>query len=106
MQDRLFFPGKIFDLRGFAPDAIATSISFSFLGYFNGHSKSMFSMIQGIIQSFLVRLPMAYLMSIQPNASLVGIGLAAPASTAVGIVMCLLYYKHMQKEGENRALAR
>lgn len=84
-------------LRGFAPDAILTSISFSFLGYFNGHSRSLFTMAQGIIQAFLIRLPFAYIMSIQPDASLTGIGLAAPVSTAAGIIMCLIYYRYMQK---------
>ena len=85
-------------LRGFAPDAIATSISFSFLGYFNGHSKSAFTMLQGIFCSFFVRLPMAYIMSIQPDASLTGIGLAAPVASVVGIVISLFYYRHMQKQ--------
>ena len=85
-------------LHGFAIEAVITSISFSFLGYFNGHAKSMFVMAQGLIQSFLIRLPMSYFMSIRPNASLTGIGMAAPTATMVGIVLCLIYYKKMQKE--------
>ena len=85
-------------LRGFAPEAIITSILFSFLGYYNGHSKSMFVMLQGLAQSFLIRLPMSYLMSIRPNASLTGIGLAAPTATVFGIVICLIYYHHMNKQ--------
>lgn len=85
-------------LRGFAPEAIVTSILFSFMGYFNGHSKSMFVMLQGLAQSFLIRLPMSYIMSIQPNASLTGIGLAAPTATIFGIVLCLIYYRRMQKQ--------
>ena len=68
-------------LRGFAPEAIVTSILFSYMGYFNGHAKSLFVMIQGLAQSFLIRLPMSYLMSIRPNASLFGVGLAAPSAT-------------------------
>ena len=38
------------------------------------------------MQTLLVRLPMAYIMSIQPNASLTMIGLSAPTSTVVGIL--------------------
>ena len=34
-------------------------------------------------RQFLIRLPMSYLMSIRPNASLTGIGLAAPTATDV-----------------------
>lgn len=85
-------------LRGFAPEAIITSILFSFLGYFNGHSKSVFVMVQGLIQAFLIRLPMSYFMSIKPNASLTEIGLAAPTATMCGIAMCLIYYIKMQKK--------
>ena len=44
-------------------------------------------MTQGLIQTLLVRLPFAYVMSIQPNASLTMIGLAAPVSTTVGIIL-------------------
>lgn len=79
-------------LRGFAPEAVVTSILFSFMGYFNGHSRALFVMLQGLAQSFLVRLPMSYVMSIRPNASLTGIGLAGPAATVFGIILCLIYY--------------
>lgn len=89
-------------LKGFAPEAVVTSILFSFMGYFNGHSRSMFVMLQGLAQSFLVRLPMSYLMSIRPNASLTEIGLAAPAATIFGIALCLIYYLKMQKEMKKR----
>ena len=44
-------------------------------------------MTQGLIQTLLIRLPFAYIMSIQPNASLTMIGLAAPVSTMVGIIL-------------------
>ena len=84
-------------LRGFAPEAAITSILFSFMGYFNGHARSPFVMAQGLLQSFLVRLPLSYYMSIQPNASLTQVGLAAPAATMVGILLCWGYYLHMNR---------
>ena len=46
-------------LRGFAPEAVLTCVLFSFLGYFNGHSRSTFVMAQSIAQSFLIRLPVS-----------------------------------------------
>lgn len=49
-------------------------------------------MIQGLIQTLLVRLPIAYYMSIQPDASLTNIGLAAPIVTCVGIVLNVIFY--------------
>ena len=61
-------------------------------GYFNGNNQTLWVMIQDLVQTLLVRLPLAYLMSIEPNASLTKIGLAAPASTLVGIVLNAAYY--------------
>ena len=81
-------------LKGFALETIGTAILFTMLGYFNGTEQTLFVMAQGIIQTLLVRLPLAYFMSIQPNASLTNIGLAAPASTVVGVCLsigCYLY---------------
>lgn len=51
----------------------------------------------GLIQTLLVRLPFAYVMSIQPNASLTKIGLAAPVSTMVGIVLNVGFYIYLDR---------
>ena len=79
-------------LRGFAPETILTAVLFSMVGYFNGHDRTLWVMIQGLIQTLLVRLPLAYYMSIQPKASLTRIGLAAPAATIFGIVLNVGFY--------------
>lgn len=55
-------------------------------------------MVQGIVQTLLVRLPLAYVMSIQPNASLAKIGMAAPVSTAVGILLNVGFYLYLSKK--------
>ena len=89
-------------LKGFAPETLGTAILFSMMGYFNGNNKTVFVMAQGMIQTLLVRLPLSYYMSIQPDASLTRIGLAAPISTAVGIVLCIGCYLYMQR-GEKKA---
>ena len=85
-------------LRGFALESIVTAILFSMIGYFNGHDKTLWVMIQGLIQTLLVRLPLAYYMSIQPDASLMKIGLAAPVATIFGIVINIIFYIHMNKK--------
>ena len=85
-------------LRGLAPEAFLTCILFSFMGYFNGHARSTFVMVQGLIQSFLIRLPISWYMSIQEGASLTGIGLAVPVSTSVGILLCWLYYRRLNRQ--------
>ena len=85
-------------LKGFAPEAVVTAVLFSFMGYYNGHAKTFWVMAQGLAQTFIVRLPMAYFMSIQPDASLTMIGLAAPSATVFGILINLAYYFHFRKE--------
>ena len=85
-------------LKGFAPEAVVTAILFSFIGYYNGHSKTLFVMLQGIAQTFIVRLPMSYFMSIRPDASLTMIGLAAPCATIFGIVINLIYFAKISRE--------
>ena len=78
-------------LKGFALETIVTAILFSMIGYFNGHDKTIWVMAQGLIQTLLVRLPLAYYMSIQPDASLTKIGFAAPAATIFGILLNVVY---------------
>ena len=87
-------------LKGFAPETILTAILFSMLGYFNGNNKTLWVMAQGLIQTLLVRLPFAYVMSIQPNASLTKIGLAAPVSTLVGVILNVGFYLYLDRKGK------
>ena len=72
------------------------------IGYFNGNNQTVWVMIQGLVQTLLVRLPMSYYMSIQPNASLTKIGLAAPTSTAVGIVLNVLFFLYFTKQNKEK----
>ena len=85
-------------LKGFAPETFATAILFSMIGYFNGNNKTVFVMVQGLIQTLLIRLPLAYVMSIQPNASLTNIGLAAPVSTVAGVIMSVTYFIYLNRK--------
>ena len=87
-------------LTGFAPETLVTAVLFSMVGYFNGNNKTVWVMIQGLVQTLLVRLPMAYFMSVQPNASLTNIGLAAPTSTAVGIVLNVCFFLYLERKSK------
>ena len=71
-------------LKGFAPETIVTAILFSMIGYFNGNT-------------LLVRLPLAYFMSIQPDANLTKIGLAAPVATVTGIILNVGFYIYLNR---------
>ncbi len=92
-------------LKGFAPETIVTAVLFSMIGYFNGNNKTVWVMVQGLIQTLMVRLPFAYFMSIQSNASLTKIGLAAPVSTAVGILLNVGFYLYLNHSERKDATA-
>ena len=81
-----------------------TAILFSMVGYFNGNNKTVWVMTQGLIQTLLVRLPLAYFMSIQPNASLTKIGLAAPVATTVGIVLNVGFFIYLNRAEQRKSI--
>ena len=90
-------------LKGFALETIVTAVLFSMIGYFNGNNQTVWVMIQSLIQTLLIRLPLAYFMSIQPNASLTNIGLAAPISTLVGIILNIAFYIYWNRKSQKRS---
>ena len=88
-------------LKAYAIDCLLTSFLFCFIGYFNGHGRTLFVMAQGMIGALGVRLPMAFLMSRAFPESLFHLGLSTRASTAVQITLCILVFlrsKHRQAE--------
>ena len=89
-------------LKGFAPETLLTAVLFSMIGYFNGNDKTLWVMCQGLIQTLLIRLPMSYYMSIQPDASLTKIGLAAPVSTAVGICLNIGFFLWLNRKSAKK----
>ncbi len=92
-------------LRGFAPETLLTAILFSMMGYFNGTGQTLFVMVQGLFQTLLIRLPMSYYMSIQPDASLTKIGLAAPSSTLVGVLLNVAFFLYLERKARMKAAA-
>ena len=76
-------------LKAYAIDCLFTAIFFCYTGFYNGIGRTKFVMIQGIIGAFCIRVPISYLMSIQPDPTLFHIGLATPASSILQLLMCL-----------------
>ena len=80
-------------LKGFSFDCMLVCLLFCFTGYFNGCGKTMFVMIQGLVGALLVRMPVAYLMSLRAEPTLFSIGLATPLASLASIVLCILYFR-------------
>ena len=84
-------------LKAYGIDCLLVGFVFCFIGYFNGMERTRFVMIQGILTAFLVRLPISWIMSRQTPTILFHIGLAVPASSVVGIVLCVIYFIVLQR---------
>ncbi len=85
-------------LKAYGIDCLLTPIVFCFLGYYNGHGKTMFVMLQSIFTGFLVKIPVAYFISKLPGVGLFEIGLGIPASSFVQIILCLAMFFVMRKK--------
>lgn len=79
---------------------------FSMVGYFNGNNKTLWVMVQGLVQTLFVRLPLAYYMSMQQNASLTKIGLSAPVATVVGILLNIMFYIYLNRKNAEESRVR
>ncbi len=80
-------------LKAYAIDCLLTCFLFCFIGFFNGIGMTRFVMVQGIIGAFLVRIPVAFLMSKEVPVSMFHIGLATPCSTVLQVVLCLICFR-------------
>lgn len=87
-------------LKAYAIDCLFTAIFFCYTGFYNGIGKTRFVMIQGILGAFFVRVPVSYIMGIQPDASLFHIGLATPMSSILQLVLCVGFMLILQRRGE------
>ena len=79
-------------LKAYGINCLLTCFLFCLVGFFNGMGHTTFVMIQGLMSAFLIRIPVAYIMSMM-TGKLFFIGLAIPASTIVQIIICLLYLR-------------
>lgn len=80
-------------IMAYSYDGILTSITFCVTSMFTGCGKSTFTLFQDLASTFLMRVPFTYFMSKVAGVTLFQLGLAAPAASAVGIVICLIYLK-------------
>lgn len=86
-------------LKAYAIDCLFTSVLFCYTGFYNGIGRTRFVMIQGILGAFCVRVPVSYIMSIQPNTSLFHIGLATPMYSILQLILCVGFMLWLQKTG-------
>lgn len=88
-------------MKAYSIDGVLTAISFNLSALLNGCGKTTFNMTQNLIATFLGRIPATWFFSKLPSANLFLIGLAAPASTVMSILMLLIYMRISQSRKAN-----
>lgn len=89
-------------LKGSSLEYLMISITFCFLGYFNGREHTTFVMIQGLLASFLIRIPLSYFLSRLPETGLLQISFAVPASAAFSLLLCSIYFIWIRRQDNSK----
>jgi len=74
-------------------DALLVAFVFCINGFFSGCGHTRFSMVNNLISTFGVRVIGTLVISLIPGTTMFHIGLAAPAASAVQIIIQLFYLK-------------
>ena len=85
-------------MRTYSIDCILVTFVFSFNNYFSGCGNAVISMIHNVIATFAVRIPVTLLMSRLEGASLLHMGLAAPAASLLSVLICGWYFLRLRKK--------
>lgn len=93
-------------LRGVGSEYLMLPFIFCFLGYFNGIGHTKFVFIEGLVSSFGARIPLCWAFSRMAGTNLFKIGLSVPASSAVSLLMCVVYYFCIRKRTMTPKLTR
>ena len=87
-------------MRTYSVDCILVAFVFSFNNYFSGCGNAVISMIHNVIATFAVRIPVTLVMSRLPGASLLHMGLAAPAASLLSIFICAGYFLWLRNKNK------
>ena len=61
--------------------------------YLNGYERTVFTMVHSLVATFVGRIPLTLLFSKIPNVTLFHMGIAAPLSTMISLVMVFILRK-------------
>ena len=80
-------------LKTYSIDCLLTSFLFCINGYLNGYERTVFTMVHSLVATFIGRIPLTLLFSKIPNVTLFHMGIAAPLSTMISLIMIFIYFK-------------
>lgn len=80
-------------LKSYSIDCILVCFVFSMNSFFSGCGNSLFPMIHSLIATFIIRVPLSFILSEMEGITLYEIGFASPLATFASLVMCIIYMK-------------
>ncbi len=89
-------------LKGYAADALVACLLLMITGYFNGQGHSTFSMIQGLIGAFCVRIPVILIISEMAGATLFQVGFFGAMATYAQLMICICFFFVFQKRDSKK----
>ncbi len=92
-EDEAMIAAGVEYMRAFNYDYLLVAILFGFNGLFIGSGHTTFTLFNSVLSSVLIRVPMAYLGGVVLDLGMFGVGLAAPASSIVSLILCIGFYK-------------
>ena len=87
-------------LRSYIWDCMIAGVHFSFSGYFCAYGLSGISFLHNALSIVCVRVPGAYLASQWFQENLYPMGLAAPGGSLLSVVVCVIAFWWMGKQGK------
>lgn len=88
-------------LRGYVWDCIFAGVHFCFSGFFCAYGYSLISFLHNCASILLMRIPIAYFGSTYFENTLLPMGIASPAGSALSVGICVAaYYVIMRKKRE------
>ncbi len=92
-------------VRTYSIDCVLVGFVFPMNAYLNARERSIVSFLHSMAATFLVRIPVTWLMSkIATDGSLIPMGLAAPAASLLSIFICAFYFRWMWKKDKERGI--
>lgn len=85
-------------LRSYVWDCVFAGVHFCFSGYFSALGKSKISFFHNITAVITARIPIAYFASVHYPDTLFPMGLAAPAGSAVSVIICAAAYIYLERK--------
>lgn len=87
-------------LRSFSLDLLCVCLVFNINGFFIGSGRALVVMTHSSLAAILARIPLSYLFSQGPKASMRQVGYAAPLASVFSIIFCVIYLLWLHAHGK------